>query len=111
MSYSQSNPLVEITTTVGNNADAEKIAKALVQQRLAGCVQIAGPILSIYRWQGEIHQDQEWRCTIKTTLALKDQVILAVKEIHPYETPEILCLPILYSHPDYERWLHEAVGP
>jgi periplasmic divalent cation tolerance protein len=109
MSDLQNSSLVEITTTVGNSADAERIAEALVEKRLSGCVQIAGPITSVYRWQGDVHRDQEWRCTIKTTAELMGQVIGFIKEIHPYETPEILCLPILFAHPDYERWLRESV--
>ena len=110
MTQIQIDSLVEVTTTVGTISDAEKIAHALIERRLAACVQITGPVTSVYRWQGAVHHDQEWRCTIKTTSALVDQIMLAIKEMHPYEVPEILCIPILKSHPDYERWLRESVS-
>jgi len=100
---------VQIVTTVEHRKDAERIARALVEKRLAACVQITGPITSTYRWRGNIETAQEWQCWAKSRRDLYADVERAIRRIHPYEVPEILLLPILAAGDDYLAWLDEEV--
>ena len=99
----------QVTTTVATQADAERIAAALVEERLAACVQIAGPIISTYRWQGAIERATEWHCHCKTTRARYPALEARLRELHPYETPEIIALPIVAGFPAYLAWIEEGV--
>ena len=101
---------VQITTTTAARDDAERIARALVERKLAACVQIDGPITSYYRWQGAVQRDEEWRCTVKTRSELGARVYELVRELHPYEIPEILTTPILAGSETYLRWLTGSTG-
>jgi periplasmic divalent cation tolerance protein len=100
---------IQIVTTTAQQSDAQKIATALVEQRLAACVQISGPITSTYRWQGEVESAQEWICTIKTRRDLYDEVEQVIRQLHPYEQPEILATPIVAGSAGYLQWLDEEV--
>ena len=101
---------VQITTTTGNRQDAEQIAAELVSRRLAGCVQVSGPIMSTFRWQGKIETAEEWMCVIKTSRAQFAAIHEALGEIHPYEVPELVATPILEGSDAYLRWLEEQLG-
>ena len=90
---------IQVSTTTATKADAERIAAALVERRLAACVQVGGPIRSCYRWQGKIETAEEWLCTAKTTREAYDQVEQAIRELHPYEEPEIIAVPIVAGMP------------
>jgi len=97
-----------VSTTTETEQAAQKIAKALVEQRLAACVQVAGPIYSAYRWQGEVQSSQEWLCTAKTRRTLFAQVEKAIAELHSYDCPEIIATPITDGSSAYLAWLgHE----
>ena len=96
---------LQVFTTTEKKEDAEKIAKALVEKRLAGCVQIIGPIASTYRWKGAIETAEEWLCFIKSKKALYGELEKAIVEIHPYEIPEIIALPIVAGSKGYLEWL------
>ena len=96
---------IQVVTTTDKREDAEKIAKALVEQRLVGCVQIIGPIESTYWWKGNMETAQEWLCLMKTNKNLYDELDTAIKAIHPYETPEIVAMPIVAGSHDYLQWL------
>jgi len=100
-------PVIQVVTTTERREDAEKIAGLLVEKRLAACVQIIGPVLSIFRWKENIERAEEWQCHIKTRAGLYDAVEAAIKANHPYETPEIVALPILQGSREYLTWLHE----
>lgn len=100
---------VQVVTTTETSEDAEEIARALVEQRLAACVQIVGPIRSIYRWQGQIQTSQEWQCWAKTRAERWDEVCEAIRRLHPYEVPEILAVPIEAGSDTYLKWLDEQV--
>ncbi len=102
---------IEVQTTTARQDEAQQIAQALVEQRVAACVQISGPITSVYRWQGAIEKDQEWRCTAKTTRALFPAVEKAIRELHQYDTPQIIALPIELGSEDYLRWVDEMTAP
>jgi periplasmic divalent cation tolerance protein len=99
----------QVTTTVATGAEAQRIAAALVEERLAACVQIAGPIASTYRWQGTVEQATEWYCHCKTTRARYPALEARLRELHPYETPEIIAVPIVAALPAYLAWIEECV--
>lgn len=102
---------VQTVTTTGSRADARRIARALVDRRLAACVQIVGPVESTYRWQGKVATAREWLCLIKTTRARQRQLTAAIEELHPYDTPEIVSLPIAAGSGRYLAWLAASVRP
>lgn len=94
--------------SAGSREEAEAIAKVLVESQLAACVSFT-PIHSIYTWQGEIHSESEWQLIIKTDLAKFDLLATKVREIHSYEVPEIIAIPILAGNPPYLQWISEQV--
>ncbi|MDL1965385.1 MAG: divalent-cation tolerance protein CutA [Candidatus Desulfofervidus auxilii] len=96
---------IQIITTTDKKQNAEKIAKTLVEKRLAGCVQILGPIVSTYWWKDNIETAEEWLCFIKSKRELYDELEEAIKEIHPYEIPEIVAIPIVAGNKEYLEWL------
>ncbi len=78
-----------VLVTAASEAEAEHIAKSLVEHKLAACVSLS-PIRSIYTWQGEIHSESEWQLLIKTDLAKFEALKTKVQELHSYEVPEII---------------------
>ena len=94
-----------VLTTIGTNEAAEKLARELVERRLAACVNIVGPIRSIYRWQQTVHNDQEFLLVIKTTAERAVQLRSVIKELHPYELPECIELPVEGGSEEYLAWL------
>ena len=94
--------LIYITTK--DEEEAEKIGRALVEEKLAACVNIH-PIKSIYWWQGEIAEESEMAMFVKTKAELVDEVIKRVKELHSYQVPCIVSLPIEEGHPDFLEWI------
>jgi periplasmic divalent cation tolerance protein len=101
---------LQITTTTGKRQDAEQIAAELVSRRLAGCVQIIGPIVSTYRWQGHTETSEEWLCTIKTGREQLAAIQKVIEEIHPYDVPELIATPIVGGSETYLGWLKEQLG-
>ena len=101
---------VQVLTTADSEDEAERIAAALVERRLAACVQIIGPIRSTYRWQGGVEQAEEWRCEAKTAAGLYPRVEAAIRDLHSYDEPEVIALPILAGAPGYLAWIDENVG-
>jgi periplasmic divalent cation tolerance protein len=101
--------VIQVVTTTASQADAEKIAAALVERRLAACVQVSGPLTSCYRWEGAVETAEEWRCTIKTTAELYVRVEQAIRELHPYQVPEILATPVIAGSQRYMDWLAQQV--
>ena len=98
---------IQITITTETKEQAEIIAQHLVDKKLAACVQIVGPITSIYRWKGKVENAQEWLCLIKTRNDLYSKVEAAIKNQHPYETPEIIAVPIVKGSKEYLQWISE----
>jgi periplasmic divalent cation tolerance protein len=95
-------------TTVAKPADAKRIARALVGERLAACVNIVPGVASIYEWKGKLHEDRELLLVIKSRAGRTAALTRRVKEIHPYEVPEIVQLPIVSGNPAYLRWVDEG---
>jgi len=102
---------IQVVTTTEREEDAGEIARALVENRLAACVQVAGPITSTYRWQGAIETSREWQCTAKSRRDLFERIEEAVRRVHPYEVPEILAVPILAGSRAYLEWLEAELAP
>ena len=97
--------------TIDDLAKAYEIAAALVEKRLAACVNIVPEIQSIYRWKGQICNDTERLLIIKTQKHLFDRLEAVVKEMHPYETPEIISFDIQQGYPGYLRWIDDSTEP
>ncbi len=95
---------IQVVTTLEKREDAEKIAKVLVEKRLAGCVQIVGPVNSTYWWKGKVETAQEWLCIIKSEKDLYQRLEKAIREVHPYEVPEILAFSVVAGSKDYLEW-------
>ena len=98
---------IQVTTTTATESDARRIADVLIDAHAAACVQIGGPITSVYRWQGKIETSPEWRCTIKTRASLFEKVRTLIQQNHPYDVPQIVALPILETSESYGKWLEE----
>ena len=96
---------IQVVTTTERKEDAERIARALVEARLAACVQVLGPITSTYRWKGAIETSREWQCVAKSRLDLYARLEETIRGAHPYEVPEILALPITAGSQGYLEWL------
>jgi periplasmic divalent cation tolerance protein len=89
--------------------ESDKIAKTLVEERLAACVNITA-VRSHYRWQGEVCEDNEALLIIKTVKSMVDKIIKRIREVHSYEVPEIIALPIVAGSEKYLEWVDESVG-
>ena len=96
---------IEVRTTTDDREGAHKIALALVSQRLAACVQISGPITSIYWWQGEMSETEEWICIAKTQKRLYAVVEQAIRQLHTYDEPEIIATEIGAGSASYFSWI------
>jgi periplasmic divalent cation tolerance protein len=100
---------IQVITTVDQKEVAEKIAQALIKNRLAACVQIIGSMTSIYRWEDNLEKTEEWLCLIKSKRSLFEKVEEKIKEVHPYKVPEIITLPIISGSEDYLEWLQNEL--
>ena len=96
---------IQIITTTASADDARRIARAIVERRLAACVQIVGPIESVYRWEGKIEAATEFQCWIKTRGDLYSSAEEAIRELHTYDVPEILAIPVVQGSAAYLEWL------
>ena len=95
--------------TVPNMDEAKKIALILVEERLAACVNIIKDIVSTYRWKGKVEVDEELLLIIKTTEDKADLIIKKINEIHSYEVPECICIPITKGSEKYLNWIEESI--
>ena len=98
-----------VLTTAGSQQEAQKIAEALVAQRLAACVNIISGIHSVYRWQAKVEQADEWLLLIKTTESASAPVRDAITKLHSYEVPECIVLSIEDGTPSYLDWIGDSV--
>jgi len=100
---------VIVMVTTGKPSEARKIAKQLVESKLAACVNITQPVRSVYRWQGKLVDDKEFILLIKTSRELFPAVQAQVARLHSYKTPEMICLPIIDGSADYLNWLADSL--
>lgn len=101
---------IQVMTTTETKEQAQSIARHLVEEKLAACVQITGAIESSYRWRGKVEITQEWLCLIKTREDLFLQVESAIKKLHSYDTPEIIAVPIVKGSKEYLSWLDDTLA-
>lgn len=97
-------------STVGSAEDADRIARALVERELAACVNVVPGVVSVYRWKGAVERDEERLLVIKTRSARLAELRRALVDLHPYEVPELVALPVVAGHAPYLAWLDEAVA-
>lgn len=97
-----------VLVSVSSQAQAEEIATALVVSQLAACVSLL-PIISIYTWHEQLHQDQEWQLIIKTKQTLFTELVAKVQELHSYEVPEIIAIPLITGSQSYLQWVSKQV--
>jgi periplasmic divalent cation tolerance protein len=101
---------IVVFITASNEDEAARIAKALVEAKLAGCVNIIKNIRSIYSWEGKIEDEPEVLMIVKTQKSIFDSLMKKVKELHSYTVPEIIAMPIVKGSEDYLKWLREVTG-
>jgi periplasmic divalent cation tolerance protein len=97
-----------VLVTTSSQEEATKIAHSLIESKLAAYVNIF-PIQSIYTWKDKVNLDQEWQLTIKTKLTYFSQLEAKIKQLHSYEVPEIIALPIVAGSENYLSWISENV--
>jgi len=100
---------VLIMSTAGSDAQAESIARALVERNLAACVNIVGQTCSVYRWEGKVVREEEKLLLIKSAERLIAEVRDTIRELHSYDVPEIIAIPIHAGDSDYMKWLGESL--
>ncbi len=99
-----------VLSTAGSEAEANQIARSLVERRLAACVNILPNIKSVYRWKNKIEESGECLLVIKTTRTVFAQVCEAIKNLHSYEMPECISLAVEDGGVEYLRWIEESVA-
>ena len=100
---------MQVTTTVSNKEEAEKISRTVVEKRLSGCVQIIGPITSTYWWKQKIETAEEWLCIMKSRVDLYRELEYVIKNVHSYDVPEILVTKIAKGSKNYLNWLEKEL--
>ncbi|HEY6291570.1 MAG TPA: divalent-cation tolerance protein CutA [Terriglobia bacterium] len=102
---------VVVLVTTGSLKEARKVARGLVEARLAACVNVLPPVESVYHWQGKIQNGSERLLVIKTSREVFPEVLSNIRKLHSYATPEIICLPIIDGSRDYLDWIAQSLKP
>lgn len=110
MTDSASSAVLVVLSTAPDAAAAERIGTALVEERLAACVNVLEGVTSIFRWKGEVEREREVLMVLKTTTDAVDRLRVRLVELHPYEVPEVLALAVPTGHPAYLDWVREEAG-
>lgn len=101
---------LQATTTTASEEEAKRIAAALVERRLAACVQVLGPIESRYRWRGKVEQSREWLCLAKTEASRYPELEATIGELHSYDEPEVIATPIVAGSNGYLAWIAASLS-
>jgi periplasmic divalent cation tolerance protein len=104
-------PLVIVTTTLPTEEAADLLATQLVEDGVAACAQVIGPIESTYRWEGALERSEEYYCHCKAPEERRDALMARIKELHPYEVPEIVAVRADAVDPTYLAWARKSTGP
>ena len=99
-----------VLTTIGADADAAALARTLVEERLAACVNVLPPMTSTYRWKGNVETDREQQLLIKTTMGRLGALEARLRVLHPYDVPEFLVLRVSAGSDAYLAWLRDSAG-
>jgi periplasmic divalent cation tolerance protein len=99
-----------VLTTIGSETDALRLARTLVDERLAACVNVLPVMVSVYRWKGTVEQDEEQQVVIKTSSDRLPALETRLRQLHPYELPEFLVLEV-EGGAAYQAWVRESVTP
>jgi periplasmic divalent cation tolerance protein len=105
---SAAGEFVVVLVTTGSTEEGQRIGRTLVTEQLAGCVNVVGPIRSIYRWEGAVDEADEWLLVIKARAADLPALSERVRALHSYDVPEVLALPVTAGSEDYLAWLAGA---
>lgn len=100
-------PIITITTTADSREVLEKIGRHLLAERLIACIQVVGPIKSLYWWRGNIEEADEFLGIMKSRKSLYAQVETAIRSLHPYEVPEIVAVELMGVLPAYDKWVRD----
>jgi periplasmic divalent cation tolerance protein len=104
------SPVVIVLTTLPADADAEAVATALIQERLAACVSIGAPMISVFSWKGEVERAGERQLVLKTVADRVAPITSRLAALHPYDVPELLVLPIIDGGEAYLAWVRECTA-
>jgi periplasmic divalent cation tolerance protein len=110
MTYTDHTDAVLVLTTIGADADAAALARTVVDERLAACVNVLPPMTSIYRWQGKVEENREQQLLIKTTVARLPSLEARLRTLHPYDVPEFLVLRAAGGSDAYLDWLRASAS-
>lgn len=99
--------LVEVRVTVPDAEVAERLAREVVTRKLAACVQVLGPIASVYTWKDEVHRASEWLLLIKSTESAFEELCAVVQGHHRYDVPEVLAVPVTHTLEAYGQWVRD----
>lgn len=101
------DPTAVVVTTTDSDAEAERLARGLVEAHLAACVQIVGPVRSAFRWEGEVSVETEWQLVAKTAADRVDELTAWLVAEHSYDVPEVVAVPVIGGHTPYLGWVTE----
>ncbi|WP_062443792.1 divalent-cation tolerance protein CutA [Herbidospora daliensis] len=101
---------IEVRVTAGSAEEADLLAETVVGRRHAACAQIVGPITSVYWWEGEVNRSREWLVLFKTTAERFGDLSGSVREVHSYDVPEIVAVPVAMGSGDYLAWVTAETG-
>lgn len=99
-----------VYVTAVNEVEAELIVRAVIEERLAACANLLGAIKSVYWWNGKICEGEEVSMILKTSNTRKAELIARIKQLHSYECPCIVCLPIVDGNPDFLKWIRQETN-
>jgi periplasmic divalent cation tolerance protein len=104
---SENTRILIVITTADSREEARKIGHSMVERRLAACAQISGPIESHFWWDGKLDRAEEWQCRLKTTVERYAELERAIAEMHSYEVPQIVAVPVRSALKPFEQWVIE----
>jgi periplasmic divalent cation tolerance protein len=101
---------IVVLSTASSAAEAETIARQLVDERLAACVNVVTGVLSFYRWKGKIEKSPEWLLVIKSSRGRFEELRAALEKLHSYDVPEVIALPVVEGTKNYLHWMEGELG-
>jgi len=100
-----------VSATCGSAEEAQRLARLLVEERLAACVQVVPQVRSVYRWRGAVEESEEWLLLVKSRRDLFEDLRRRLRAAHSYELPEIIALAVVDGEPDYLAWVDSGLRP